>query len=466
MALRVKTTLILFLILTILAIPIFNVKLVHAVYSDQKFESQEINNVNGYIYGQTDEAQTFTPTLNHTVTTISLYSNRYGSSLGLYLNVSIYKTLTIWTSYYGCPDTVSALFVSGNVSTSSLGVTAQWNNISMNNEFPVVANVTYAIVTHLDYPNGTVGAGNSSAYIVWTGNIDDTKYLMGNRSYTNSGLGTSFPRQSQDHTFIVYGKPQSFITFITNDQHGYISSNQTLITNNTQIGYFSGFDSVSIYSFVINNSFQFKNMTFSNGTVFTNNPLNFSMNFDNMTLTTNFDISSSGGTPFITARFTFNNSAPYQGDPILFNGTSSNASSTITSFLWNFGDNGTVSGNETTHIYNLDGIFLVNLTVVSGSMINSMLQNITVLSTTINLTFDWNDILFGSGAWIAFIVIMAIMFFLVAVNKYFIVVSFPIMVLMGIEYLTLTTGSDLLVWQGLIMIVSSVILALYSLTKK
>ena len=169
-----------------------------------------------------------------------------------------------------------------------------------------------------------------------------------------------------------------------------------------------------------------------------------------------------GSSPFIMARFTINYTAPYQTEPVFFNGTSSNASSTITSFSWNFGDNGTDTGNETTHIYSVDGVFLVNLTVVSGSMISSMLQNITVLSTTINLTFDWNDILFGSGAWICFIVIVALMFVGVTINKYFILAAFPIMALMALEYFTKTTSANPLVWNGLIMAVCAVVLLIYS----
>jgi hypothetical protein len=172
-------------------------------------------------------------------------------------------------------------------------------------------------------------------------------------------------------------------------------------------------------------------------------------------------------TPFIFARFTFNNSAPYQNyDSVLFNGSLSDSSETIISYLWNFGDTNTSTEITTTHIYLTEGIFIVNLTVVSATMTDTMLQNITVLSTSINVSFDWNDLLFGSGAWIPLIVIIAVMFVMVTWNKYAVVASLPIMALMSLLYFQKTTVAYPLIWHALIMITSAIILLLYSATKK
>jgi PKD repeat protein len=172
-------------------------------------------------------------------------------------------------------------------------------------------------------------------------------------------------------------------------------------------------------------------------------------------------------TPFIFARFTFNNSAPYQNyDPVLFNGSLSNSSEVIISYLWNFGDSNTSTGITTTHIYSTEGIFIVNLTVVSATMTDTMLQNITVLSTSINVSFDWNDLLFGSGAWIPLIIIVAVMFVMVTWNRYAVIASLPIMAIMSLLYFQNTTVAYPLIWHALIMITSAIILLLYSATKK
>jgi len=174
----------------------------------------------------------------------------------------------------------------------------------------------------------------------------------------------------------------------------------------------------------------------------------------------------SGGN-YLYAMFNYNNSAPYQGqDTVLFNGTLSNSSGVISSYLWDFGDSNTSTGNTTTHIYLSDGVFTVNLTVVSGSMTNTMLQNITVLATSINISIDWNDLLFGSGAWIPLIITIAVMFVLVTWNRYAVVAALPIMAILSLLYFTNTTEAYPLIWHGLIMLCSGIIILIYSAAKK
>lgn len=176
---------------------------------------------------------------------------------------------------------------------------------------------------------------------------------------------------------------------------------------------------------------------------------------------------SHGGTAFIYAKFTINDTAPYQNqDTVFFNASLSNSSTLPLAYYWEFGDTNISTGETTTHIYLFSGIFIVNLTVVNGSMSDMMLQNITVFATSIQITFDWNDLLFGSGAWLPFIAIMIAMFIGVAYNKWFIVAAFPIMSLMSFLYFNHITTTPALVWEALIMICSAIVLLIYSASRK
>jgi hypothetical protein len=170
---------------------------------------------------------------------------------------------------------------------------------------------------------------------------------------------------------------------------------------------------------------------------------------------------------FIYARFTINDTAPYQNqDTVFFNASLSNCSSLPLSYYWDFGDLSNSTGETTTHIYLSSGVFIVNLTVVNGAMSDTMFQNITVFATSINITFDWNDLLFGSGAWLPFIAIMIAMFVGVAINKWFVVAALPIMALMSFLYFDHITTTPSLVWEALIMMCSAIVLLLYSASKK
>lgn len=214
-----------------------------------------------------------------------------------------------------------------------------------------------------------------------------------------------------------------------------------------------------------NQTYLFNNFTILGGASNSSNPSQL-----NITSTCSiwcYFVNSSGGVPFIYSIFSMNNTAPYQNiDTVFFNGTDSNASSPITSYLWDFGDNGTGSGVTETHIYSVDGVFTVNLTVVSGAMSNTFLQNITVQATSINVTFDWFDLLFGSGAWIPLIIIIAVFFILVTWNRYAVVAALPVMAIFSLMYFDYNTVAIPLIWHALIMITSAIILLLYSAIKK
>jgi PKD repeat protein len=173
------------------------------------------------------------------------------------------------------------------------------------------------------------------------------------------------------------------------------------------------------------------------------------------------------GGAFIYARFTMNDTAPYQDqDTVFFNASSSNSSAMPLTYYWDFGDTNVSTGETTTHIYVESGVFTINLTVVNGLMSDQIFQNITVFATSINVSIDWNDLLFGSGAWIPLIIVIAVFFVLVTWNKYAVVAALPVMSILSLLYFTNSTTTTPLIWHALIMFCSAIVLLIYSAAKK
>jgi PKD repeat protein len=83
-----------------------------------------------------------------------------------------------------------------------------------------------------------------------------------------------------------------------------------------------------------------------------------------------------------TADFNFSPTSPTVGQTVNFNGTLSTAPSgrTITAYAWNFGDGGTATGPQPTHVYAVSGSYSVTLTVTdsAGQTSAPRSQNITV----------------------------------------------------------------------------------------
>lgn len=65
----------------------------------------------------------------------------------------------------------------------------------------------------------------------------------------------------------------------------------------------------------------------------------------------------------------------------------------------------------------------------------------------------FTQLFFGTGAWLGLLIL--VMFFLLmrVVNKYSVIVAFPVCLLIGFEYLTLNLG-----WQCLIIWLASVVI--------
>lgn len=71
----------------------------------------------------------------------------------------------------------------------------------------------------------------------------------------------------------------------------------------------------------------------------------------------------------LTAAFTFSPQAPVQGQAVLFNGRTSTspANNPIAQYTWNFGDGGSGSGSEATHVFSGPGTYFVRLTVTDAA---------------------------------------------------------------------------------------------------
>ena len=79
-------------------------------------------------------------------------------------------------------------------------------------------------------------------------------------------------------------------------------------------------------------------------------------------------------TPFLappTATFTVDPETPIAGQPITFTSSSEDPDGEIVRWVWDFGDENTFEGIETSHSYTLAGDYDVRLTVVDDHGISS-----------------------------------------------------------------------------------------------
>jgi len=103
------------------------------------------------------------------------------------------------------------------------------------------------------------------------------------------------------------------------------------------------------------------------------------------------------------AEFTYSPLTPYTGENVTFNATSSyDPDGIIVSYVWDFGDNTTGTGNVTTHSYADDGTYTVTLNVTDDDGLSDTTSaNVTVLNrspvanfTESAETFDTGEIIY------------------------------------------------------------------------
>ncbi len=139
---------------------------------------------------------------------------------------------------------------------------------------------------------------------------------------------------------------------------------------------------ITIGAMTKNQAYLFRNITISNitSTLLTteNNPVNFNLPSENVTIWCNFAAAGSIQ-PYTYARFTFTPSNPMAGNTtVTLNGTLSVSNEPIYAYLWDFGDNSTSTETYTNHMYTNPGIYAVSLTVTSDAGKDTITQQINV----------------------------------------------------------------------------------------
>jgi len=124
-----------------------------------------------------------------------------------------------------------------------------------------------------------------------------------------------------------------------------------------------------------NESYVFKSWNWTGGSS-TSNPYNYTVTA-NMTIWCYFETAGTS-TPYIVARFTWNETNPDANETILFDASDSESSETITSYSWDWGDGSSGSGVTATHSYSANGTYSVNLTITSGAGSDWFVQEITI----------------------------------------------------------------------------------------
>lgn len=135
------------------------------------------DDANQSIYGEDWNAQTFTPSTTHQISSVRLYLNKVGSPSG---NI----TVSIRATSSGKPTGSDLTF--GTVLASSVGTSSGWIEITFDTSYLLVAGTKYAIVVRV--LNGT-----GSHYINWRIDLDVTGYPSSDSLYSSdSGATWSF----------------------------------------------------------------------------------------------------------------------------------------------------------------------------------------------------------------------------------------------------------------------------------
>jgi PKD repeat protein len=173
-----------------------------------------------------------------------------------------------------------------------------------------------------------------------------------------------------DPDFTETGEPSSYLTVSWSEgcMGAFVNTTHCSV-NNTELAVAGTY---SVYAIVKNGSYVFVNMTFTfiNSTVssYTENGATEILN-QNCSVFIYFDEAGAGGGSFIVAAFTWTPANPAADQQVLFNGTESESSSSITEYSWDFGDGNTTAGAYSTiyHSYASNDTYAVELTVTSDA---------------------------------------------------------------------------------------------------
>lgn len=164
-----------------------------------------------------------------------------------------------------------------------------------------------------------------------------------------------------------------------------------ITTSNGTVNTYSVNTVIELAAIPQNSNYIFSSFNWTGGSS-TSNPYDYATT-GNMTIWLYFG-SAGVPTPYIFARFDFNVSNPEPTEIILFNGSYSVSSSTITSYNWTFGDGNSGYGATIIHDYSFEGTFTITLMITSSAGSDSFSLNLTVAIAATGTTY-----VFASFSW-------------------------------------------------------------------
>jgi hypothetical protein len=78
----------------------------------------------------------------------------------------------------------------------------------------------------------------------------------------------------------------------------------------------------------------------------------------------------------------------------------------------------------------------------------------------------FNELLFGSGAWLGLTMILTLIFIVTVINKYAGLIFMPLTIFLAIDYLTMIPTNSNFMWGAILMLVTSVVIGVQAGTRK
>lgn len=203
----------------------------------------------------------------------------------------------------------------------------------------------------------------------WANNTDDAWNTTGLQTFITVGINFTFYYTHDGYFSITaISKIEIFI----------------VVTNGSSYGFANG-TKMSLFGSPKNSSYYWLNFTSTVGSS-TENYANFTALFglEGFVFWCYFASTPTGNGDYIIARLHWNTTLPDILEPVLFDGSASESSSTITIYEWDYGDGNNATGITAVHSYTAYGNYSVVLNVTSTVGSNSTYQYLTIGSTP-----DW-----------------------------------------------------------------------------
>ncbi len=294
---------------------------------------------------------------------VKAYLGKFGSPTGAFAVASIIdnNTGSFGTSFR--PQTCTPLAVSEPLNISTLPtiptMTLRQFNFTGANRVTLSPNTAYSLAIWAI--NGTINDTNRIDIGYDQTSPTHAGNTLGRLTGTGNPPSSWFTTASTDMIFYLYGMLAGEVTFYHNVGGAVLFDGAT--RSNGSSAYFARYVTYVLVGAPTNASYLFLNFTYA-GSSQTTNSYAFNVTND-VTIWTYFGVTPTA-TPYILARFSWSPANPTPLEAVSFDGTLSNSSSEITSYVWAFGDGETGTGSTTVHSYDSAGAKTVTLTVESS----------------------------------------------------------------------------------------------------